>query len=144
MTAVPSSHQFPAARTDPAAASPADLAASFQPGAPAGPRLPALLGAAALAASMAAAVTAGYAELAGSISIPMRAGSMGAARAEPITAGNFVVGVLVCTFWGTVVAVLLRRFARHPRIAFVRAAASLVVLSLAGPAFAIDTPSPPS
>ncbi|MGP4023197.1 DUF6069 family protein [Actinomadura sp. 3N407] len=96
-----------------------------------------LVGAAAgVAASV---VTEVYGLVAGAAGVPMEAGSIGAAEAEPITVGMFAMGTLISTFWGVVIAMLLARHASRPSRTFVRVTVPLAVLSLAGPLAAGDT-----
>jgi hypothetical protein len=63
----------------------------------------------------------------------MAAGGIGAATAGPITVGMFAMGTLICTFWGTILAMLLARYASRPARAYARTAVALTVISLAGP-----------
>lgn len=96
-----------------------------------------LVGAAAgLAASVATEL---YGLAARAVGVPMEAGNVGAAEAEPITVGMFAMGTLISTFWGIVIALLLARFASRPSRTFVRVTIPLAVLSLAGPLAAGDT-----
>jgi tellurite resistance protein TehA-like permease len=69
----------------------------------------------------------------------LAAGSIGARTATPVTAGNFAMGVFTCCFWGTVLAVLLARFARRPARSWLVTTLALTVISLAGPALAGHT-----
>lgn len=71
--------------------------------------------------------------------LTLRAGDPWAAAAEPVTAANFALGVVLCTFWGTVLAVVLALTARHPARTFARTALALTAVSLLAPAFAVDT-----
>jgi hypothetical protein len=89
-----------------------------------------------LAASVATEVYGLIARFAG---VPMSAGSMGAPSAGPITVGMFAMGTLICTFWGTVLAVLFARFAKHPARVFLRTALALTAVSLLAPVFAAHT-----
>jgi hypothetical protein len=72
-------------------------------------------------------------------SLPMRAGDPWAASAEPVTPANFAGGVVLCTFWGTVLAVVLALTVHRPAQTFLRTAVALVVLSLFAPLGAVDT-----
>ncbi|GHF13981.1 DUF6069 family protein [Streptomyces spiralis] len=65
--------------------------------------------------------------------VPMSAAGLGAATAQPITVGMFAMGTLICTFWGTVLAVVLGRYARRPVVAYVGATVGLTVVSLVIP-----------
>lgn len=87
----------------------------------------------ALAGVAAAAATEAYGLAARVAGIPMEAGNAGASTAEPVTVGMFAMGTLICTFWGTVLAVLLARFARRPARAYLGATVALAVVSLAFP-----------
>jgi hypothetical protein len=88
-------------------------------------------------AGIAAAVaTELYGLAAGAAGVPMTAGSIGASTAGPIGPGLFAFGVAVSVFWGTVLAVLLRRYARRPARTYLWATIALTVVSLAGPGFA--------
>jgi Family of unknown function (DUF6069) len=90
-----------------------------------------------LTAGLSAAVVGGvvveaYAALVKAAGVPMSAGFLGATHAQPVTAGSFVTGVLVCTFWGTLLTVVLGKHSRRPRPAFVLSC-TLAALSLAVP-----------
>jgi heme A synthase len=87
----------------------------------------------ALAGSAAAIATTLYGVAARAADIPMSAGAMGSKTAQPITVGSFAMGTLICTFWGTVLAAILARRARHPAQTFATTAVVLTVLSLASP-----------
>lgn len=65
--------------------------------------------------------------------VPMEAGGVGADTTEPIMVGMFAMGTVICTFWGTVLAMLLARFARRPSRTFVWAAVALTLLSFTTP-----------
>jgi heme A synthase len=69
----------------------------------------------------------------------MSAGTIGSDTAQPIAVGMFAMGTLICTFWGTVLAVILARRALHPARAFARATIALTAFSLASPLAAGDT-----
>jgi hypothetical protein len=87
----------------------------------------------ALAGIAAATATEFYGLIARAAGIPMAAGNIGAAEAGPITVGMFAMGTLICTFWGTILAMVLARYASRPARTFVRTALALTALSLAGP-----------
>jgi hypothetical protein len=89
-----------------------------------------------LAASVATEVYGLIARFAG---VPMSAGSVGAPSAGPITVGMFAMGTLICTFWGTVLAALLARFAKQPARVFLWTALALTAVSLLAPVFAAHT-----
>jgi heme A synthase len=93
----------------------------------------------ALAGLTAAAATELYGLAARAVGIPMVAGNIGATTSGPITVGMFAMGTLICTFWGTVLAVLLARYATRPARAYAWATVALTVVSLAGPFGAGDT-----
>jgi hypothetical protein len=93
----------------------------------------------ALAAATAAAATELYGLAARAAGIPMAAGNIGATTAGPITVGMFAMGTLICAFWGTVLAVILARYATRPARAYVRTTVALTAVSLAGPLAAGDT-----
>jgi hypothetical protein len=93
----------------------------------------------ALAALAAALATEIYGLAARAAGIPMKAGSIGAATADPITVGMFAKGTVICTSLGTVLAVVLAHRASHPARTFARTAVALTVLTFASPAFAGDT-----
>ncbi|MDG4821688.1 DUF6069 family protein [Asanoa sp. WMMD1127] len=93
------------------------------------------------AALAAAALTAAVGAVAAWAGVPMAAGSVGAADRADVTAASFLMGTAICTFWGTVLAFALRRWARRPRRAFVRVTVGLAVLSLAAPVLANAEPA---
>jgi heme A synthase len=91
-------------------------------------------------AGLTGAATLGlYGVLAQAAGVPMRAASPGAAPTQPITPGTFAMGVLVCTFWGTVLAVVLARRATRPRRTWTRVSTTLVAISLLFPLAAGQT-----
>lgn len=92
-----------------------------------------------LAGLAAAGATELYGVAASAVDIPMSAGNIGASTSQPITVGMFAMGTLTCVFWGTVLAVLLGRYASRPARAYVWATVALTVGSLAGPLLAGDT-----
>jgi hypothetical protein len=93
----------------------------------------------AVAGLAAAAATELYGLAARAAGVPMSAGSAGAKTATPITVGMFAMGTLICVFWGTVLAVLLSRWAARPARAYLWTAVPLAALSLVGPFAAGDT-----
>jgi hypothetical protein len=93
----------------------------------------------ALAGVSAATATELYGLAARAAGVPMSAGSIGASSAGPITVGMFALGTLICTFWGTVLAVILARYAARPARAYVWTAVALTAVSLTGPLAAGDT-----
>lgn len=95
--------------------------------------------ASALAGLAAALATELYGLAARAAGVAMEAGNIGARTAEPITVGMFAMGTLICAFWGTVLAVLLARWAARPARTYLQVAAALAALSLVGPLAAGDT-----
>jgi hypothetical protein len=87
----------------------------------------------------AAVVLLGYGALAVAVHGPMQAGDAGAAKAAPITAASFAIGVLFSSFFGIVLAVALARWASHPARTFLRVAVVLTAVSLAAPLAASHT-----
>ncbi|MYS78852.1 DUF6069 family protein [Embleya scabrispora] len=95
-----------------------------------------------VAAGAAAAIgTEAYGLLARGLGVPMRAGNIGAATAEPITVGMFAMGTAVSLCLGTILAVLVARFAACPARTYLVTTVALVALSMAGPLLAGDTPA---
>jgi hypothetical protein len=92
-----------------------------------------LLKAALKAAVGGVVVVEAYAAIVKAAGIPMRAGFLGATHAGPITAVSFAVGVLVCTFWGTILAVAVGRLSQRPRRAFALVSSALAAVSLVVP-----------
>lgn len=101
-----------------------------------------LLKAALKAAIGGVAVVEAYAAIVKAAGIPMRAGFLGATHAGPVTAGSFAVGVLVCTFWGTILAVAVGRLSQRPRRMFALVSSALAALSLVVPFGAGATATP--
>jgi hypothetical protein len=87
-----------------------------------------------IAAAAATAAIELYAAAVRALGVPMKAGFLGAATASPLTAASFATGVLVCTFWGAVLATILAKKAARPARLFVIIAAALTAVSLAVPA----------
>jgi hypothetical protein len=110
---------------------------SAQPTAQAGPHgrvnLRPLLKAGATAAVAGVAAAEAYAALIRAAGVPMRAGFLGASHASPVTAASFATGVLVCTFWGTVVAAIVAKTSKRARKTFTVLGCCLTALSLAVP-----------
>jgi Family of unknown function (DUF6069) len=86
-----------------------------------------------IAAAAATAAVESYAAAARALGVPMKAGFLGAAAASPLTAASFATGVLVCTFWGAVLAMILAKKAAQPARWFVTITAALTAVSLAVP-----------
>jgi hypothetical protein len=78
-----------------------------------------------------------YAVLIRAAGVPMRAGLPGAQAASPVTLGSFALGIVLATFWGTIIAALIARYAQRPRRAFQRVALLITAVSLATPLDAI-------
>jgi hypothetical protein len=95
--------------------------------------------ASAAAAAAGVIVLLGYGAVADALSVPMRAGEPWAGHAQAINAASFATGTLFCAFWGTVLAVVLARWAAHPARAFARTAVALVAVSLVFPLDAAHT-----
>jgi hypothetical protein len=93
----------------------------------------------AAAAIVGALALAAYGAAADALSVPMRAGEPWAHHAQAINAGSFAMGTLFCTFWGTVLAVIVARQAARPARTFARSAVVLVAVSLAFPLDAAHT-----
>jgi FtsH-binding integral membrane protein len=93
----------------------------------------------ALAGVTAALATELYALAARAVGVPMRAGTVGADTSGPIAFGAFAMGTLSSAFWGTVLAVLLTRYARRPARTYAITTVALTVLSLVAPLAAGDT-----
>jgi hypothetical protein len=74
-----------------------------------------------------------YAAIVRAAGVPIRAGFLGAVHAQPITASSFATGVLVCTFWGAVLAAIVCKLSARPRRTFLIAAITLATLSLIVP-----------
>ena len=69
-------------------------------------------------ALVATAAIEAYAAIGRAAGVPMRAAAPGSDAASSITAGSFASGVLICSFWGTLLALLIARFARRPARTF--------------------------
>lgn len=87
----------------------------------------------------ATAVVELYAAVGRAAGIPMRAGAPGAHTALPVTPGSFAIGILICTFWGTVLAVAVGKLARRPVRVFTTITILLTAASLFSPLAASDT-----
>lgn len=86
-----------------------------------------------LAGALALPVIEAYAALAKAAGIPLRAGLPGAHTAPAVTAGSFATGIVIATFWGTVLAVILARYASRPARTFTIVAVAATALSLFTP-----------
>jgi hypothetical protein len=74
-----------------------------------------------------------YAALVKAAGIPLKAGLPGTHTAALVTAGSFASGIVIATFWGTVLAVILARYASRPARTFPVVAAAATALSLITP-----------
>jgi hypothetical protein len=86
-----------------------------------------------LAGLAAAIATELYGLAAGAVGVPMVAGNIGASVSEPITIGMFAMGTATAVFWGTILAVLLARYARRPARTYRWTTIALTAVSMAGP-----------
>lgn len=93
----------------------------------------------AIAAVAGAGVLYAYGTLARALDVPMRAGEIGASRADAITPASFASGVVFCTVAGTILAMVLAARAAHPARAFLRTSLVLVAISLVFPLAASHT-----
>lgn len=93
-----------------------------------------LVGAA--AGTAAAVATELLALSARALGVPMAAGNIGEEVASPLPPAAFAMGTLTCVFYGTILAMVLARFARRPSRTFLRVALVLTALSLLAPAAA--------
>lgn len=96
-----------------------------------------VVGAGVAAGLVGAAVLYGYGAVALALAGPMQAGDPWSAAPEPVEPVNFAMGTLVCTFWGTVLALALARRAARPARLFARVAAALVAASTVFPLAAV-------
>jgi hypothetical protein len=95
-----------------------------------------------IAAAAGAAVLYAYGALARALSVPMRAGELGARHAQAITPASFASGVVFCTVAGTILAMILAARAADPARVFVRTTVILVAVSLVFPLAASHTTTP--
>lgn len=95
----------------------------------------------ALAAVAASAVTEIYGAVARAVGVPMAVGNPGATKTVPLNFGAFTIGVVTCTFVGTILAVVLARKAKRPARTFTRVAVALTMLSFVNPVVAGATAS---
>ena len=93
----------------------------------------------AVASTIALVATELYGLAARLAGVPMAAAGFGQAKAGPITAGSFAMGVVICAFWGTVLAVLIARFVRRPARVYLITTIALTAVSLLAPLSAADT-----
>ena len=52
------------------------------------------------------------------VGVPMRAAGLGSQHATPVSVGMFAMGTMVVTFWFTFAVILMARFAKNPRRAY--------------------------
>jgi hypothetical protein len=71
-----------------------------------------------------------YAAVIKAAGVPMQAGFLGASHASALNAGSFAMGVLVCTFWGTILAAIVSRVSARASRTFVVLGSGLTLLSL--------------
>jgi hypothetical protein len=71
--------------------------------------------------------------------VPMAAAGFGQAKAGPVTAGSFAMGVLTCALWGTALAVLIARYATRPARVYLLTTVTLTAVSMVAPFSAADT-----
>jgi hypothetical protein len=88
---------------------------------------------------LAAVATELYGLVARAVGVPMSAAGVGSAKAGPIQVGMFAMGTATCMFWGTILAMLLARFARRPARTWLVVTPVLTALSLLAPGTAQDT-----
>lgn len=74
------------------------------------------------------------------LGVTLAAGEYGAAHAAALGVGALATGVLICSFWGTLLALVLNHRARRPRRTFIRTTVTLTALSLVSPLTATATP----
>ncbi|MGO9750021.1 MAG: DUF6069 family protein [Solirubrobacteraceae bacterium] len=86
-----------------------------------------------LAGVVALPVIEAYAALAKAAGIPLKAGLAGTDTAALVTAGSFATGIVIATFWGTVLAIILTRYVSRPVRTFTIIAAAATALSLITP-----------
>jgi hypothetical protein len=71
--------------------------------------------------------------------VPMKAAGLGSHHATAVTVGMFAMGTMVVIFWFTFAVILIARFAKNPKRAYLRTALPLLALSLVVPLTAADT-----
>jgi Family of unknown function (DUF6069) len=80
-----------------------------------------------------------YAALGRAVGLSMRAGAPAAHTAQPVTAANFALGVFICTFWGTMLALVIVKVTSRPTRTFTLTTILLTTMSLASPLAAAHT-----
>jgi putative copper export protein len=85
------------------------------------------------AGAVALVVIEAYGAIARAAGVPLRAAAFGAHTATQVNAGWLAFGVVLGTFWGTVLAVVFARHAARPARAFLVTTLPLLALSLTGP-----------
>jgi hypothetical protein len=83
--------------------------------------------------AVALVVTELYGLIARLAGVPMAAAGFGQSEAGPVDAGSFAMGVVICAFWGTVLAVAIGRFARRPARVYLITTIVLTAISLLAP-----------
>lgn len=86
-----------------------------------------------LAGVLALLVIEVYAGIAKAAGVSFKAGLPGMHTTSLVTAASFATGIVVATFWGTVLAVILLRRARRPARTFTIIAVTVTALSLTTP-----------
>jgi Family of unknown function (DUF6069) len=71
--------------------------------------------------------------------VPIAAAGFGQAKAQPVTVGLIAMGIFTCAFWGTVLAVVIARYATRPARAYLATTMALTAASLVMPLSAADT-----
>jgi len=74
-----------------------------------------------------------------SAGVPIAAAGFGQAKAQPVTVGLIAMGIFTCAFWGTVLAVVIARYATHPARTYLLTTVILTAASLVMPLSAADT-----
>ncbi|MGH3382275.1 MAG: DUF6069 family protein [Actinoallomurus sp.] len=73
--------------------------------------------------------------------VPMRAAGIGEPKASTIYPGMFAMGVFVAAFWGTLITLVIARYAASPARIYLLVIVPVAVLSLIAPAASPDTPT---
>jgi hypothetical protein len=91
------------------------------------------------AATTSAVITVGYGLAIRAAGVPMKAGFLGAVKASTLKISSFATGTIICTFWATILAVILARCATDASRDFTRTTLVLTAISLAVPVDATHT-----
>jgi len=86
-----------------------------------------------MAGACALVVVEMYAAIARGLGVYFRAGFPGASTVQTITPASFATGILVATFWGTIVAAVIARKAKRPARTFTAVAVGATLISLITP-----------